>query len=382
MSIIDNIILAGAIQGFFLSVLFLIKKSIVYHKLFALILFWVALAFAVAYVQNVTDIHRYPFLIKLNILFPLIFIPLLLIYLKKITGSYAHNRLLDSLLFVPLILITLINLPFYFGSNEMKIDYFIRYELSGNPSMFEIAEEIFVELTLSIYGFFAILEARAYKKRVDEVFSNHTKAKVGWIYFLSFSMFLLTFIAFLLSVGLLLIDNIPMGFHFITAIGATIIVYYIAWFFLLNPETLTEVSENLGKTTRIFNTEEPNQSKRNEALYQDFELKIKQLLEFDKLYLNPEITVGDLADKAGIPVYLTSKIINQNFNTNFYSLINKYRLEHVKQELFLFPKKTIIEIAYGSGFNSKTAFYEVFKKDTGISPSEFIKRIKSDKLAG
>lgn len=382
MNIIEHIILVGAIQGFFLSALILMRRGVIMRKLFALVLFFVALALTVAYLQSVSEPSAYPFLIKLNILFPLIFIPLLLVYLKKVTGSYEKWGMRSLLLFVPLALVVFFNLPFYLGDNALKLDYYMRYELNKNAAFIDITEGIFIESVLSFYGFLAILEARSYKKRVDDVFSNHTKTKIGWINFLAASMFSLTFFSLLLSVGTLLVDDIQLEFHFLTAIGATIIVYYIAYFFLLNPEALVDVSDKLKETAVNPDEAISSASQKNEVSYLGLENKLLQLLETEQLYTNPELTVGELADKASIPVYLTSKIINQNLDTNFYNLVNKYRLAYVKQALLQYPQKTVIEIAYSAGFNSKTTFYEAFKKETGTSPSEFIKQHKAEKAFG
>jgi AraC-like DNA-binding protein len=192
-------------------------------------------------------------------------------------------------------------------------------------------------------------------------------------------MFTLTFFALVLSVGMLLINSIPVGFFLATAVGATIIIYYVAYFFLLHPNALADISLNLRQSAGISAFNEPHQQKKNDSILPDFELKINHLLDTEKIYQKPDITIGELAHRAHIPVYLTSKIINQRLNTNFYSLINQYRLRQVKHELLQNPNKTIIEIAYNAGFNSKTSFYEAFKKDTGLSPSEFIRKNQSDK---
>jgi|JI10StandDraft_1071094.scaffolds.fasta_scaffold16653_6 AraC-like DNA-binding protein len=377
MEIIERIILVGAIQGFFLSFFIMVKKNMNFHRLFAFILFLITLAFSIAYLQIVLDVNSFPFLIKLNLLFPLAFIPLLIVFLKKITGTFQKNQPLNFLFFLPLLLFLGYNLPFYFANNEIKIDYFLRFEMGNKASISEILEDVLIEFTLCLFSIWAVIEAKSYAKRIDDVFSNHTKTKIGWINFLSFSMFTLTFFAFVLSLIPLFLDQVPLEFHFITAIGSTLIVYYIAYFFLINPDALKDISDNLRHTFEMIETEAGKQVKKQEDLNAEIEHKILQVLEHQKLYQNPELTIGELSEKSGIPVYLTSKIINQNLKTNFYTLVNRYRLQQVKKELMLYPKKTIIEIAYGAGFNSKTTFYEVFKKETGIAPSEFIQQNKS-----
>jgi AraC-like DNA-binding protein len=58
---------------------------------------------------------------------------------------------------------------------------------------------------------------------------------------------------------------------------------------------------------------------------------------------------------------------------NFYDLVNGYRVEEAKR-LLLDPKSfnyTILSVGFEAGFNSKTTFNTVFKKFTGLSPTEF-----------
>ncbi|MBE0655281.1 MAG: helix-turn-helix domain-containing protein [Bacteroidales bacterium] len=376
MNIINTIILIGAVQGYFLSVLILSRKRVFHHKLFSLILVFIATALTIAYFNNIADITKTPFLVKINILFPLIFFPLLLIYIRRVTGLRSKNWRLIVLLFLPLTLIILYNIPFYFGSAEVKIDYYYRSEVVGNLTSYEMIEEILVELSLTIIGLLAVREVNGYRNRVGDYYSDHSKVKLGWLYLLSYSMFILSFFAFILSLVPYAFQDIPAVFHFITAIASTVIVYYIAYFLLLHPAVLNDVSENISKTVLPIDQPGKIEERSKKELVEDYENRIIELLEGQGLFKNPEITINDLSQKLGIPVYLVSRIINQRMSTNFYNLINHYRLEQVKTDLVRFPEMTIIEIAYQAGFNSKTSFYEFFRKRTGTTPSEFVMKAR------
>jgi AraC-like DNA-binding protein len=66
-------------------------------------------------------------------------------------------------------------------------------------------------------------------------------------------------------------------------------------------------------------------------------------------------------------------VLNETAGTNFYDFINSYRLERVTEYL-KDPKKrdqSILEIAFGAGFNSKSTFNTVFKRKTGMTPTEY-----------
>jgi len=61
------------------------------------------------------------------------------------------------------------------------------------------------------------------------------------------------------------------------------------------------------------------------------------------------------------------------FSRNFCEFINGYRIEESKRQLFdpARQERSILDIAYEVGFNSKSTFNSAFKKHTGPKPSEF-----------
>ncbi|WP_027384033.1 helix-turn-helix domain-containing protein [Epilithonimonas caeni] len=111
--------------------------------------------------------------------------------------------------------------------------------------------------------------------------------------------------------------------------------------------------------------------------------KLNRVLEVDKIFLNDELNLTDLSDSIGISNKKLSELLNQHLNTNFYNLINDYRIAEVikKFEEGDTSKFTIMSIANDCGFQSKASFYRIFKQRTGVSPSEFIKNKKIKKEA-
>ncbi len=122
---------------------------------------------------------------------------------------------------------------------------------------------------------------------------------------------------------------------------------------------------------------EPADKKEDDNLLNEWKLKIVKLLEKDKVYEDPELSLTQMAKQLDTNPSLLSKMINQGFQLNFNDCINYYRIEAVKQKLQSGEQKTqtLLGIAYDCGFNSKATFNRAFKKITGVSPKEWLQKM-------
>ena len=111
----------------------------------------------------------------------------------------------------------------------------------------------------------------------------------------------------------------------------------------------------------------------------EIEKKVTQVLAEEKLYLDPELTLDDLASAVGMGPRLVSQVINEKMGKHFFDLINTYRIKEAQRVLEenKDPKKTILEIMYEVGFNSKSSFNTQFKKITGRTPTEFARQARA-----
>jgi AraC-like DNA-binding protein len=94
-----------------------------------------------------------------------------------------------------------------------------------------------------------------------------------------------------------------------------------------------------------------------------------------KQYLNPEITIKDVADNLEMPVRDLSTLLNKHMGVHFFDFINEYRIKEA-QEIFKSSddnKLTVLEVLYDVGFNSKSSFNTAFKKYTGLTPTAYRK---------
>lgn len=101
--------------------------------------------------------------------------------------------------------------------------------------------------------------------------------------------------------------------------------------------------------------------------------EIQELIETEKLYLDPAFTLDSLASRMAINRFYLSRAINQHIGKKFNDYVNAFRIREAVR-LLSNPSSadlSIDHIAAQSGFNDRKSFYRVFKKLTGLSPSEY-----------
>ena len=108
---------------------------------------------------------------------------------------------------------------------------------------------------------------------------------------------------------------------------------------------------------------------------------VQHYMQNGKPWLEPELTVYQLASRLSLKPRLLSQAINEILGQNFYDFINRYRIEEASR-LLTNPKDvkiTILEVLYEVGFNSKSSFNTLFKKYTGQTPTAFRRKQYQDK---
>jgi len=101
---------------------------------------------------------------------------------------------------------------------------------------------------------------------------------------------------------------------------------------------------------------------------------LKQSMEADSLWLNPELSLTLLANHCGVATKVLSAVLNQHMGTTFNEFVNGYRISAVKQRMSQPNSRelTIAGLAYECGFNSLPTFQRAFKSTTGQSPKEYL----------
>ena len=101
--------------------------------------------------------------------------------------------------------------------------------------------------------------------------------------------------------------------------------------------------------------------------------ELTELMEGQKLYRTPKLSVQDVADRLHLSPKYVSALINQHFRVNFSDFVNRHRVEEVKRGIDNDPSDayTLLALGLDAGFNSKSAFYQTFRQFVGQTPAQY-----------
>ncbi|NQX40337.1 AraC-type DNA-binding protein [Pedobacter steynii] len=110
----------------------------------------------------------------------------------------------------------------------------------------------------------------------------------------------------------------------------------------------------------------------SEALLDSYEQQLYALMIRQKVFLDAELSLASLAKELRIPKHHLTQVLSVRVGENFYHYVNRFRIDYACK---LINKSvvdlTLEELAYKSGFNSKTSFNRYFKSQVGCTPSEY-----------
>ena len=267
---------------------------------------------------------------------------------------------------------------YYFLADGTDRDFDPWYQYCGFVSMV-----FYLVITLKYYKKFVLL--------MQNLLSNADTLLFSWI-----KTFLISF----LLMQLLQVLFFILGFFFNieTYVGSwwyffcfAIIMYYIALSgynnnlqtqipfqfskslhakAVLLPSVENEVAVEIDLNERV-----PFQQLPDDLL--QYKSQLISLFASNTIAQNPDVTLAEIAKKLNSNSTVISKVINQGFQMNFNDFVNQHRIELVKKAFLNgeHNKSTLLGIAFDCGFNSKATFNRAFKKNTGLSPKNFIESI-------
>ena len=146
-------------------------------------------------------------------------------------------------------------------------------------------------------------------------------------------------------------------YHYPLFIGMALITYW------LGIEGFGKRNESSIKMKAVLSSKEKQQ-------LDDIAKNLKHIMENEKAYKDPNLTLSTLSKRIDVKSYLTTKCLNTVYKMNFNDFVNSYRIEELKLLLInpINDNFTLLSLAFDVGFNSKASFNRAVKKLTGKSP--------------
>ncbi len=215
-----------------------------------------------------------------------------------------------------------------------------------------------------------------YRKRIKQYFSNTYKLELNWI----LSFLLLFSILFLYDMVQTIVDHYFIDLSYLqrwwlSLLSAMVTLYIGIKGYFTDTTKLNKLNFTFSPSLEAIPQVSEDDSSKSIS-ENDIEI-VKSLMEKDKVFLNPELNLSDMAQQAKMSRGQLSEVINSGFHQNFNDFVNSYRVNAFKNMIKenKHQQLSLLGIAQECGFNSKATFNRVFKKLTEISPSEYLKSI-------
>ena len=133
------------------------------------------------------------------------------------------------------------------------------------------------------------------------------------------------------------------------------------------------------KNIPVNNTKQEYKSEIDPKIFNKIKSEIDVLFRKEQIFTKPDLNLNLLADRIGYNRKYISEVINKTYNKSVSAFIKNNRI-NLAQQYLLDAKKTnltIEAIGYEVGFKSKSVFYRTFKEETGVTPNDYMKSLKS-----
>jgi AraC-like DNA-binding protein len=376
VEVLQTLLLLGAGQGLFLTLVLATKKSNhTANRILAVAMF----AFSIFLYQGVYyergTYQAFPHLIGISVPLVCLFGPIIYLYAEAVSEGHERFRWKGLLHLIPYFLVTLYYLPFYFSSGAEKLAFLERLMREGEPAdlrflgHFQLPYGIF-------YAVLTILLLRRHRARVKESYSTIEPIDLIWLRNLTVGATAVWSVAALDYLFKLAGIAIP-GANAAVPVTLALMVYAVGYLGLRQREIVVPAVATRHPTPApLLAADDASSYEKSGLTPEEAEgvmKRLRQTIEEGKLYLRSDLTLQELAENAGISPHNVSEAINTRAGKNFYDFVNSYRAEEAMRRL-RDPKHanlTILAIATDSGFNSKSVFNAYFKEHTGQTPSQY-----------
>lgn len=294
----------------------------------------------------------------------------------------APNRPLqrrDGLHFLPWLLFVLVMLPALLGGRPAVFALLPAWATTGVRIL------VFATPKVQAIGYWlaAYLALRQHQRHVLQLTAQPEPIDLQWLKQVLGGLALL--------VGLWLNE---LFFHLnwvlmLTPVGYLGAVFYLAHYALRQPEVFAFPAPVRAEIQELWQLDppvlpdpvpsSPKPARLSPSQVAYWQQRLRHLLETEKVYLEADLSLPTLAQRAGLSTHELSYVLNEGFEVNFFQFINAYRVAEAQRLLASAQHQhlSLVGIAFEAGFSSKTTFNTTFKKVTGLTPSQFLQQVQA-----
>ena len=307
--------------------------------------------------------------------------PSIWLYVRALTSEYTLRfSMRDSWHLLPFGIALIISL--FILSSPFEI----RHELLGDGEPTDSLQVILLALALltllftwvvqtTIYVFKIYLRLTRYRTRLRDIFASTRGRELHWISWV---------------VTLLVINLLSVGTEMFYVMTPTIGIltdtfdFALVWIFSLWGLRVTPAIEGAGgprsDADSVLEEGDGAGVKKSAAKYEKSALtaehleriseKLNRVMNDQKLYLEPSLSLRDLAKAVATPPNYVSQTLNSEIGETFFDYVNGWRVRDAMPKI-RGSRESILSILYEVGFNSRSSFYKAFKRETGMTPRAY-----------
>ena len=363
---------AGAIQGVILAaVLFGQRTNQTANRLLATLMATMAVYLAAGPYYRAQLIYNFPHFFAVSYQGPWVFGPLVYVYARAASDRSWRFTYRALLHFVPVAITILFTMPIYMMSGAEKIATWERWRVEGMDGPITYLDPFKYVLGVG-YSAATMLYLVRHRRTIENSYSSLERVNLRWLLWLTAAtggIWILVSSLKLAQVSTAMRDS-----H--VAITMALLVYSIGYLGLKQPEVFRFEREAGRRSDYSDSAEQPPRYDRT-RLDSDEAAQLKatlmRLMDEEQPWKDSELTLPDLATMVGSTPHKVSAVLNSDLQQTFYEFVNGYRVREVQRRIRAGDSRSlkILALAMDAGFASKSAFNDVFKKHTNLTPSAF-----------
>ena len=290
--------------------------------------------------------------------------PLYLIYIIRLTSKW---RAVYWLMLLPGLLAIMATGTGYIFMTDEEDRMFVHNYLYHNSqtgltdmALFQAYIRQFCKLVFAIEVIATVvigsMMIRRYDRMVDEFYADTDDKSMRNIQSILYLVLTIAVLSFIVNI----IGRARFTDHEI--ILTTTSLMFSALLFAIGYEGLHRHFSIIDMRTNKEQVSNDDSAALKDAVNRSMTERIIALVENDKIYLQPDLKLDDVAQMMHTNRTYIYQAVNQQMGISFNEFINRYRIAHAKRLMASDPTLSMNDVALQSGFASLSSFYRNMKK--------------------